>query len=146
MKTSFALMPTSVALALALFAWAPATRADDGLANALEKVSKEQIAAFNRKDVAATMAYAHTKSPTYDAARDTITAAFKDSNPQAEQVSFQYIGHDDEFAMARVKVKVTSPGTEGFQPNIVDTVTLFHEEGGSWKVWDVYLVGGALVK
>ena len=146
MRTSLALMKTSAALAVALFAWAPAPRADDGIATALEKVSKDQIAAFNRKDVSATMSYAHTKSPTYDSAREAISAAFKDSNPQAEQVSFQYIGHDDEFAMARVKVKVTSPGTEGFQPNIVDTVTLFHEEAGSWKVWDVYLVGGDLVK
>jgi hypothetical protein len=146
MKSSSAPMKTSLALAVALFAWASAASTDDGLTNALEKVSKDQIAAFNRKDVAATMSYAHTKSPTYDAARDTIAAAFKDSNPHAEQVSFQYIGHDDEFAMARVKVKVTSPGTEGFQPNIVDTVTLFHEEGGSWKVWDIYLVGGDLTK
>ena len=146
MNTRFALIKMSAALAVALFAWAPATRADDGLANTLEKVSRDQIAAFNRKDVAATMSYAHTKSPTYDEGRDEITAAFKDSNPQAELVSFQYIGHDDEFALARVKVKVTSPGTEGFQPNLVDTVTLFHQEGGVWKVWDLYLVGGDLVK
>ena len=146
MRTSSALMKTSMALAMTLFVSAPATRADDGVANALEKVSKDQIAAFNRHDAEATMSYAHTKSPTYDAARETITAAFKDSKPHAEQVSFQYIGHDDEFALARVKVKVTSPGTEAFQPNIVDTVTLFHQENGSWKLWDIYVVGGDLVK
>src|SRR5215475_4809042 len=131
-------MKSFFALAVALFAvaWAQATKADDGLASALEKVSNDQIAAFNRKDVAATMSYAHTKSPTYEAAKETLTAEFKDSNPKAEQVSFQYIGHDDEFALARVKVKVTAPGTEGFEDNVVDTVTLFHQEGGSWKVWD----------
>lgn len=61
-------------------------------------------------------------------------------------LSFQYIGHDDEFAYARIKVKVTSPGSEGFQDNASDTVTLFHQEGGQWKVWDVYLVGGHLGK
>jgi len=88
----------------------------------------------------------HTKSPTYDAARDLLTGYFKDQNIKAEQVSFQYIGHDDEFALARVKVKVTSPGTEGFQDNVVDTVTLFHQEGGGWKIWDAYLVGGTLEK
>jgi hypothetical protein len=45
-----------------------------------------------------------------------------------------------------VKVKVTSPGTEGFEDNVTDTVTIFHQEGGNWKVWDTYLVGGQLEK
>ena len=141
-------MKSSLALATVLLglAWAPMTRADDALASTLEKVSKDQIAAFNREDVAATMAYAHTKSPTYEAAREMLAADFKDQDLKAEQVSFQYIGHDDEFALARVKVKVTSPGTEGFDANVVDTITLFHQEGGSWKVWDAYLVGDELVK
>lgn len=125
---------------------APSVRAEDTLAGALEKVSTDQIAAFNREDLAATMAFAHTKSPTYDAARDTLTEYFKDQDLKAEQVSFQYIGHDDEFAYARVKVKVTSPGAAGFDSNVMDTVTIFHQEGGAWKVWDAYLLGGELVK
>jgi len=141
MKTRFALAATLIALT-----WAPVTRADDALTAALEKVSKDQIAAFNREDLAATMALAHTKSPTYDAARETLGAYFKDQDIKAEQISFQYIGHDDEFALARVKVKVTSPGTEGFEANVADTVTLFHQEDGNWKVWDTYLVGSELVK
>jgi len=142
-------MKSSVIVAatlLGLLAWVPATRADETLAGSLEKVSKDQIAAFNRKDVAATMVYAHTKSPTYDAAREMLTDYFKDQDLKAEQVSFQYIGHDDEFALARVKVKITSPGKEGFQDNVADTVMLFHQEGGTWKIWDTYLVGGELVK
>jgi len=141
-------MKTSVMLATALLmlAWVPATRADDTLGSSLEQVSKDQIAAFNRKDAAATMSFAHTKSPTYASAKDMLTKDFKNQDMKAEQVSFQYIGHDDEFAYARVKVKVTSPGTKGFDDNVMDTVTIFHQEGGAWKVWDTYLVGGQLEK
>jgi hypothetical protein len=140
MKTScFAL-----AAALLGLLSAPAARADQALASALEKVSKEQIAAFNREDAAATLSYAHTKSPAYDPARDALAAQFAELDAKAEQVSFQYIGHDDEFAVARVKVKVTAPGAEGFQNNVVDTITLFHQEDGKWKVWDTYLVGAEL--
>jgi len=141
-------MKTSVILATALLAlaWVPATRADDALGSSLEQVSKDQIAAFNRKDVAATMSFAHTKSPTYDAAKDMLTKDFKNQDLKAEQVSFQYIGHDDEFAYARIKVKVTSPGTKGFDDNVMDGVTIFHQEGGAWKVWDTYLIGGQLEK
>src|SRR5262245_36626009 len=138
----------ALALAAAVVAgtWAPTARADEELASALEKVSKEQVAAFNRKDVAATMAYAHTKSPSYDEARTTLTSQFGELDAKAEQVSFQYIGHDDEFAVARVKVKVTASGAQGFRDNVIDTITLFHQEGGQWKVWDAYLLGGELVK
>jgi hypothetical protein len=142
-------MKPSVILAATLL-WlvsVPAVRADDAaLASSLEKVSKDQIAAFNQEDVAATMGYADTKSPTYETTKKVLTEYFKNQKLKAEQVSFQYIGHDDEFAYARVKVKVTSPGTKDFQDNVADTVTLFHQEGGTWKLWDAYLVGGELVK
>jgi hypothetical protein len=139
-------MKSTIILAVTLLGLAsvPAARADEALSSALEKVSEDQIEAFNRADVAATMALSHTKSPTYGAAEATLTEYFKDQKLKAEKVSFQYIGHDDEFAVARVKVKVTSPGAEGFEPNVTDTVMLFHQEGGSWKVWDAYLVGGQL--
>lgn len=141
-------MKSSVMLAAALLycAWVPAAYGDDPLAGALEQVSKSQVEAFNRADVDAAMGYAHTKSPTYEAARETITEYFKNQKLAAEQLSFQYIGHDDEFALARVKVKVTSPGTEGFQPIVADTVTLFHQEGGRWKIWDAYLIGGRIAQ
>jgi len=136
-----------LATAVLVLAWVPATRADDTLAGSLEQVSKDQIAAFNREDIAATMSFAHTKSPTYDeAAKEMVTNDFKTEDLKAEELSFQYIGHDDEFAYARVKVKVTSSGTKGFDDNIMDTVTLFHQEGGTWKVWDTYLIGGRLEK
>src|SRR5262245_27489243 len=141
MKASF----LSLATALLGLAFAAAVQAADPLAGALEQVSKDQIAAFNKEDVAATMGYAHPKSPTFDEAKASLTSEFADIDAKAELVSFQYIGHDDEFAVARVKVKVRS-SAEGFDDNVVDTITIFHQEGGKWKVWDAYLVGGQLVK
>src|SRR5262245_35859852 len=142
------MMTRSLALAATLLGvvFAPAARAADPLASGLEKVSKDQIAAFNKKDVAAVMAFSHTKSPSYEETRSALTTLFGEVDPKAEQVSFQYIGHDDEFGLARVKVKVTAPAAEGFYDNLVDTIVMFHQEGGKWKIYDAYLVGGALVK
>jgi hypothetical protein len=137
--------PLALVAALLGMAWAPTARADDELARALEKVSKDQIAAFNREDVAATLGYSHTKSPSYDEAKTELGSQFAELDVKAEQVSFQYIGHDDEFALARVKVKVTADA-EGFQDNVTDTFTIFHQEGGTWKIWDAYLLGGQLVE
>jgi hypothetical protein len=129
-----------------LGAASPPARADEALARALEKVSKDQIAAFNREDAAATLQFAHTKSPAYEETREALASQFGELDARAEQVAFDYVGHDDEFAVARVKVKVTAPGTQGFSPNVVDAMTFFHQEGGAWKVWDVYVLGVEFVE
>lgn len=139
----------SLLLAAALLGVTPAPTvraADEALADALEQLSKDQIAAFNREDVAATMAYAHTKSPAYASTQAELGSQFSSLDARAEQVSFQYVGHDDEFAVARVKVKVTAPGAQGFGANIVDTMTFFHQEGGRWKLWDAYVLGSEFVE
>jgi hypothetical protein len=141
MNARFLLLAVVLGLTLA-----PVARADQTLSAALEKLSKDQIAAFNREDVAATMGYAHTKGPAYATTQTELTTQFGEIDAKAEQTSFQYVGHDDEFAVARVKVKVTAPGAEGFYPNIVDTLVLFHQEGGAWKVWDTFILGGEIVK
>ena len=125
---------------------APVVQAEEVLGTTLEKLSKDQIAAFNREDLAATMAYAHTKSPAYASTQAELTAQFSEYDAKAEQTSFQFVGHDDEFAVARVKVKVTAPGVEGFNNNIVDTLVLFHQEDGRWKLWDAFVLGSEFVK
>ena len=136
-----------IAIAALLSAVAPGTTAlaDDALPSALEKVSKDQIAAFNREDAATTLGFAYTKSPAYDTAKAELPALFEEANAKAEQVGFQYVGHDDEFAVARVKVKVTAADSPDFQGNVVDALMIFHMEDGSWKVYDSYLLGSQLV-
>jgi hypothetical protein len=136
-----------LALAALLFiaTAASSSHAEDALAGVLEKVSKEQIAAFNREDATATLGYAYSKSPAYDVAKAELAALFGEADAKAEQVSFRFIGHDDEFAIARVKVKVTADAPD-FQNNVVDALMIFHTEDGVWKVWDSYLLGGELVK
>jgi hypothetical protein len=125
---------------------AAAVHAQDALVTALQQVSKDQIAAFNREDVAATMGYAHTKSPVYASTESELNSQFSAFDAKAEQISFQFVGHDDEFAVARVKVKVTAPGVEGFNDNITDTMVFFHQEGGRWKLWDVYVLGSEFIE
>lgn len=135
-----------IAVVALLLAAPGAAFADDALAKTLEQVSKDQIAAFNREDVAGTLAFSYTKSPAYDTAKKELPALFGEANAKAEQVAFHYIGHDDEFALARVKVKVTDAKAPGFDDNIVDAIMIFHMEGGSWKVLDSYLLGARLVQ
>ena len=126
--------------ALALLGWG-ATPATAQLAPALQYVMENNLASFNRKDLAGTMQTIHTKSPDYETTKQALEAQFKDLDATATLVSFTYIGHDDEFAVGRAKVKTTAkPGT-GFTDNTVDAMMIFHQEGGAWKLWDEDILG-----
>ena len=125
----------------ALLLASPARAADDPLAADLRAVVERQVAAFNAKDVPAALATLHTKSPEYRSTEEELVALFKDENLSASLASFQYVGHDDEFAVARVKLRVGAPAGDEFVDNTSDTMTLFHQEDGAWRIWGDYLIG-----
>lgn len=111
------------------------------LAPALQYVIDNNLASFNRRDLAGTMATIHTKSPDYEPTKQALEEQFKALDVTASLVSFEEMGHDDEFAVARVKVKTTAKPGADFVDNTVDAVYLFHQEGGAWKLWDETVLG-----
>ena len=115
-------------------------RADEALSETLHQLAKDHAAAYDREDVDATLALVHSRSPEYDATRTLLQEQFRVQDLETEVVSFHYIGHDNEFAYARVKLR-THDTTAAFADNTVDTVTLFHREDGRWKYWSDYIVG-----
>lgn len=126
-----------VATLAALLAYgAPAQAALHAIAAGIQYVMDKNLAAYNSKDVAATMATIDSRSPDYDTTKAAIEQQFKDNlDVNATLVSFDYIGHDDEFAVARAKVKSTSKPGSGFADNTIDAIFLFHQENGTWKLW-----------
>jgi hypothetical protein len=58
---------------------------------------------------------------------------FRDLPVTAQLADFNYMGHDNEFAVARMKLKIAGPPTSKFQNNVVDEIMLFHQENGTWK-------------
>ena len=124
----------------------PATAGDDdALAPVLRQVVEDNLAAYNREDPVAAMKLIHTKSPEYDSTRAALPAQFGLMDARSELVGFAYIGHDDEFAVARVKLKTVDKSGEDFEANVVDTITLFHQEDGTWKYWSDHILGVEMV-
>lgn len=111
------------------------------LEEALRQVVDENVAAYNSEDNARTLASVHTKSPAYAAMQDALTGQFGALDTSTEVAGFDYIGHDDEFAVARVQYRTVSGTAEPFMNNLLDTVTVFHQEDGTWKLWDNYVLG-----
>jgi hypothetical protein len=115
---------------------APAARAaEDALAGSLRQVVVENLAAFNRKDVDAAMSFVDTRSPDYGATKDELVQDFKGYDLTADLVGFTLIGHDDEFAVARVKTRTSGKPNSGFVNNTVDAIAIFHQQNGAWKLW-----------
>jgi len=115
---------------------------DAPLAATLRKVIEESYTAYNRKNVDDSMSFIDSKSPGYEKTKKALPRQF-DLGTNTTLVDFRYIGQDDEFAVARVKSKTMGkPGTS-FVDNVVDTMTVFHQENGQWKLWDQLVLGVA---
>ncbi len=131
---------------LSVFSETAGASEDDGLAAVLRQVVEQNLAAYNREDVAGAMNFIHTKSPEYSTTQGALPGQFEALDAQTELVGFQYIGHDDEFAVARVKLKTVEKSGEPFSANVLDTITVFHQEDGVWKYWSDHLLGVELVQ
>ncbi|MGH7786106.1 MAG: hypothetical protein ACRERC_04520, partial [Candidatus Binatia bacterium] len=77
------------------------------LAAAFQYVMENNLATFNHRDLDGTMRTVDTRSPAYAPTKDAVEAQFKEMDLTATLVDFDYIGHDDEFAVARAKIKTT---------------------------------------
>jgi hypothetical protein len=131
-----------VSLILLLGLTVAAHAADDELATALRGVVEENVRAYDAEDVAAVQRTMDTRSAEYDPTLAALPSQFKD-NLKAQLVDFKYIGHDDEFAVARVKIKVEGPPGTAFMNNTTDQIVVFHQEGGVWKLWTDEVLGVA---
>ena len=112
-----------------------------GLSAALREAVTGNIAAYDREDVDGTMRFVHTRSPDYETTKAALGPQFAELDVTSELVNFEYIGHDDEFAVGRAKVKTTGKPGSGFTDNTVDAILIFHQENGVWKLWDEKILG-----
>lgn len=133
-------------LLLSTVAGAAGAGDEDQLTTELRQVVENSLAAYNREDNAATMQSVHTKSPDFDDMQRALPNQFGALDARTELVSFRYIGHDDEFAIARVKFKTVDQSGEPFVANVLDTITVFHQENGTWKYWDNHVLGVELLQ
>lgn len=115
--------------------------ADDQLATTLRGVVEDNLRAYDAEDASGAMRSVHTRSPEYEPTKAEIAGQFRDLDVTAKLTAFTYMGHDDEFAVARVKIKLDGPPGSVFANNTTDNIVLFHQEGGIWKLWTDEVLG-----
>lgn len=135
------------AASLLVFLASPLSAADpDAIAGVLRQVVDDNLAAYNSEDPSRTLASVHTRSPAYASMQDALPQQFDALDTRTEVEAFTFIGHDDEFAVARVQYRTVGGAKSEFMNNILDTITMFHQEDGTWKYWDNYILGVRLVE
>jgi hypothetical protein len=137
--TSRVIVPLAALLGIAGAAGA----ADDKLATTLQGVVQENLRAYDAEDADGVLRTMHSRSPEYGRTKAALPDQFAAEDLTVQLVDFRYMGHDDEFAVARVKTKLTAPPGSDFDDNVVDSIMLFHREGGLWKLWSDDVIGVA---
>jgi len=115
---------------------------DGPLITSLRQVMANDFEAYNAKDIDKLLAGIDSRSPDYEPTRQAVEAQFTElDGVKTELVDFVAMGHDDEFAVARIKAKTTGKPGSGFTDNTVDAIVLFHQENGQWKLWSEEILG-----
>jgi hypothetical protein len=131
----------AVGLAALLGFAVAAGAADEKLAATLRGVMEQNLRAYDAEDAAGVQRTMHTRSPEYDPTGAALPEQFRDEDLAVKLVGFRYMGHDDEFAVARVKINVEGPPGSMFLNNTSDSIVLFKQEGGVWKLWSDDVLG-----
>jgi hypothetical protein len=131
---------------LVLFANPLSAAESGGLEGALRQVVEDNVAAYNREDASRALASVHTKSPAYAAMQEVLPKQFAALDTRTQVERFTFIGYDDEFALARVQYRTVGGTAAPFMNNLLDTIAVFHQEDGTWKYWDNYVLGARIVQ
>jgi hypothetical protein len=131
----------AVLLAATLGLGRAANATDSDLAATLKGTVEDNLRGYNAEDVDATLRSVHKSSPEYDSTKAALADQFRDDDVKAALVDFRYLGHDDEFVVARVKTHFVAPSGSGFNDNVVDSIVVFHQDGGVWKLWSDEVLG-----
>ena len=118
--------------------------AEDKLGTALRGVVEENVRAYDARDTDAFLRTLHPQSPGYEATKAVLSDQFREGDIKVTLVDYKYIGHEDEFAVARIKMKTGAPpGSTGFQSNVTDSIVVFHRDefARAWKLWSEDILG-----
>ena len=112
------------------------TKVDQEFVDKLQNVVKANCAANQKEDLAAAVATIHPKSPSFAATEQVTKQLFEALDLDYTMTGFQFIGRDETYAVARVKIKTSKRGGKAnFQENTADCMITFRQDGPEWKVW-----------
>lgn len=113
---------------------------DENIAAELDVLVDENLRATQAEDMDAMMFTLHSDSPAYQQTKQMTEVLFPQYDIIYEKLIFRFIGIDGDYALARFKFCATKIAGPEFQDNCIDTIHVFKEENGDWKIWSMTIL------
>jgi len=113
----------------------PAGDAAAKLTAEMKEVMAKNIESLLAEDVERMAATVHPNSPMYSRTKRTLTRVMARYDLKYELLAFDYVGRDEDYAVARTKQKTTRLAGPAFRDNIVDAMQISRQDAGVWKWW-----------
>ena len=121
--------------------WADAVRAESNTtADAIKSAVERTLRAYREEDMAAMLSTVHSQAPSYMSIKKDSPTVFENYDINAELISFTFIGQDEDYAVARTKIRYTKISGPAFQNTEFDTFSVYRKENDEWKTWDGCIV------
>lgn len=113
---------------------------DEDVAEEIRQVVFENLRATQVEDMDAMLATLHSESPLYAQTEDMATVLFENYDITYELQVFRYIKQDGEYAIVRLEFSAEKLAGAEFNDNILDTIHVFRQENGDWKIWSMAIL------
>lgn len=101
----------------------------------MNRVLTENFKAYELEDIEKVMQTVHSKSPGFEATKEFSSQIFPVYDIKYELLGFKFITVEGEYALGRVKQKTSKIKGPEFMDNIIDSIVIFKQEDGLWKLW-----------
>ncbi len=110
------------------------------IAEEIEAVVMENLRATQAEDLEAMLNTIHSESPLYPQTKETAAMLFENYDISYGLLLYRYIEQDDEYAIVRLKYSAEKLAGPDFNDNNLDTIHVFREENGVWKIWSMAIL------
>jgi hypothetical protein len=107
----------------------------EDVGQAIHQTFLKNLKAAQAEDLPGMMKTFHRQSPLYQWTKKKTTEIFKAYNLDYQLLSFKYISRDGEYAFARTRYRIRKISGPAFQNKEMDTLQIFRQEKGEWKLW-----------
>lgn len=107
----------------------------ESAAGELRNLVIQNLNALQSEDLEAALSVIHTQGPAYLSAKVNTPHLFENIDLKYDLMDYKYIGQDEDYAVARTKVRDTKVAGPAFQNRELDLISVFRRENGQWKFW-----------
>ena len=110
---------------------------DENIEAELDVLVDENLRATQAEDMDAMLLTLHSDSPAFQQTKQMSEVLFPQYDIVYEKRIFRFIGLDGDYALGRFKFCASKIAGPEFQDNCLDTIHVFKQENGNWKIWSM---------